>query len=118
MHSCTAALTPRRIESRRLARACQIKTFKAGQSLPDSPFYIILEGDVKVVDYAGAVLCTRKDGAFFTRRAGLGLVAAKGVQAEDMTDLVCEERSKVLLVMSEGRLETFYEQISTVGREG
>ena len=55
----------------RLARACSIVSFKKDDPLPESPFYLVLKGEVRVLTPEGEVLVDKREGAFFTRRAGL-----------------------------------------------
>lgn len=68
-----------------LARILQPARFTAGKMLPESPFYIVVSGQIEVRE-GSEVLCTKSAGAFFTRRAGLvaaqrGSVAAANRQS-------------------------------------
>ena len=59
-------------ELRQLAAACRIDRFSAGAEVRDSPFYILLTGKLRIDSLTtGETLCTRGQGAFFTRNAGL-----------------------------------------------
>jgi len=53
-----------------LAKACTTARFTEGGKLPESPFYIVMSGQIEVRE-GDDVLCTKSAGAFFTRRAGL-----------------------------------------------
>lgn len=53
-----------------LAKLCTSCSVKVGKALPESPFYIVIRGEVQVIE-DDEVLCTKYPGAFFTRRAGL-----------------------------------------------
>lgn len=53
-----------------LAKILQTAKFAAGKPLPESPFYIVVTGQVEVRE-GSEVLCTKSSGSFFTRRAGL-----------------------------------------------
>ena len=64
-----AYLTPE--ELLELAKVCSGAKFRPGSSLPESPFYVVVSGQVEVRDPNGSVLCTKYPGSFFTRRAGL-----------------------------------------------
>lgn len=54
----------------RLSNACRIVKVAAGRPLPDSPFYLIMEGRIDVLDEAGHLLVQRERWAFFTKLAG------------------------------------------------
>lgn len=103
-------------ELMRLASACSMLRMAKDDLLPESPFYLVLEGAVNVVDVAsGDVICTRKQWSFFSRQAGVGILDEKRAAASvelapdvDTTVLVCQRPSKILFVTSEDRLETFY----------
>ena len=51
----------------KLATACTISPIKSNQPLRDSPFYIVLEGQVVVKTQAGKILVSKVAGNFFTR---------------------------------------------------
>ena len=53
-----------------LAKILQLAKFGVGKPLPESPFYVVMSGQVEVRE-GSDVLCTKSPGAFFTRRAGL-----------------------------------------------
>jgi len=55
----------------KLARSCTISPIKQDQPLAESPFYIVLKGQVQVSTKTGKVLVSKVAGTFFTRRAGL-----------------------------------------------
>ena len=55
-----------------LAKICSSAKVSVGKLLPESPFYVIISGQVEVREgTSNDVLCTKSAGAFFTRRAGL-----------------------------------------------
>lgn len=55
-----------------LAKICSSAKVSVGKLLPESPFYVIISGQVEVREIeSNEVLCTKYAGAFFTRRAGL-----------------------------------------------
>ena len=57
-----------------LAKLCVTSSFRPQSKLDESPFFIVMSGQVEVRDSSsGEVLCTKYPGAFFTRRAGLFL---------------------------------------------
>ena len=69
-----------------LARSCSVRGFKEGESLPDSPFYIVLDGAVTVMEAdTGDVVCTRPQWSFFTNRAGQGVVE-EGVHSNGLSE--------------------------------
>ena len=123
-------------ELQELARACAIRTFKEGDSLPESPFYIVLDGAVTVMEATtGDVVCTRGQWSFFTSLAGEGLTgkgeegmmrvgaaapARGGASGTEDADIlcVCREDSRVLLVANEDRLDSFYWGCSAEGQGG
>jgi len=53
------------------------KTFKKGEELPESPFYLLLEGEVQITTPQGHILATKKPGSFFTRNFRVDKVAAR-----------------------------------------
>lgn len=61
-------------ELARLSRACAIVRFAAGKPIPESPFYVVLEGEISVLSSDGEELLVRDSGSFFTRLAGQGKV--------------------------------------------
>ena len=104
-------------EMLRLARACSIRRFAKGASLPDSPFYLVLDGVIRVLDeQTGKVLCKRKQWSFFSRHAGQGILRL-GIEGAS-TLLVADEEARVLLVSSEDRLDAFYYHCSPEAQEG
>ena len=60
-----AYLTPEELLER--AKVCSGAKFRPGSSLPESPFYVVVSGQVEVRDPNGSVLCTKYPGSFFTR---------------------------------------------------
>ena len=63
-------------ELARLSRACAIVRFTAGKPIPESPFYVVLEGEISVLSSDGEELLVRDSGSFFTRLAGQGNVSS------------------------------------------
>ena len=59
------------VEVLSLAKLCTSSTIKPGKGLPESPFYVVIHGEVQVLSEERETLCTKYPGAFFTRRAGL-----------------------------------------------
>lgn len=57
-------------EMRLLAKAFVRRSFARGKALPDSPFYLMLRGEVEVRQ-GGSALCRKANGSFFSRRAGI-----------------------------------------------
>lgn len=55
-----------------LARAFTLHRFVPAQPIPESPFYVLVRGELSIVNKSDKkVLCNKKQGAFFSRRAGL-----------------------------------------------
>ena len=117
-------------EIRELARCCSVRSFAIGAELWESPFYLVLTGEISVIGANGMQLCTRSSGSFFSRHAGMGvmevihqsqnaksaeLMAATG---EVQTILKAKRKSLVLLVTAEGRLMNFLEKCSPVAFHG
>lgn len=110
-----------RTELQRLAHACSIKRFAQGKHLPESPFYIVLSGLVAAVSSGGDDICTRTNGAFFSREVAgtkFSSLLHKATIVEHTTALVCRRPTTVMLVTSDVRLDYFYELCSHVGKEG
>ena len=62
-----------------LARCFAVHRFTSGQTLPESPFYVLVRGELGIVDKKSQhTLCTKQAGAFFSRRAGLVEGSAAG----------------------------------------
>ena len=82
-------------ELNRLARLCTIVRFSKGRTIrADSPFYLVLEGAVAVMDDDEATeLTQRKQGSFFTRHAGRGgsTYASKGSGSSLSTSVSASE---------------------------
>ena len=99
----------------RLASACSVMRFGSTSALYDSPFYVVIEGTIAVIDSdTGEELTTRSDGAFFTALT----VFTTGTGATRSTHLVGKAAGRVLYVSSDTRLATFYGACSTEAREG
>ena len=107
------------VELNMVARSCSIVRFEPGRNLPESPFYLLLDGVVAVLSGGGDELCTRRQGTFFTRHAGQGNAkdAHKHFSPRETT-IVGREPGRVLLVTSGVRLTDAYESWSSETREG
>jgi hypothetical protein len=82
----------------RLSNACRIVKVAAGRPLPDSPFYLIMEGRVDVLDENGHLLVKRERWAFFTKLAGQlppGMVDDEPVGAAPAVGLGRNRRSSI-----------------------
>ena len=55
-----------------LARAFTLHHFLPAQAIAESPFYVLVRGELSIINRSDKkVLCNKKQGAFFSRRAGL-----------------------------------------------
>ena len=55
-----------------LARSFTAHRFSKGQTMPESPFYLVVRGELDIVSKGTAdILCTKHEGAFFGRNAGI-----------------------------------------------
>ena len=55
-----------------LANAFTVHRFAKGQLMPESPFYLVVRGELDVVIKGTPdILCTKHPGAFFSRNAGV-----------------------------------------------
>ena len=55
-----------------LARSFTAHRFSKGQVMPESPFYLVVRGELDIVlKGTPEVLCTKHQGAFFSRNAGI-----------------------------------------------
>ena len=55
-----------------LARSFTAHRFSKGQVMPESPFYLVVRGELDIVlKGTPDVLCTKHQGAFFSRNAGI-----------------------------------------------
>ena len=57
-------------ELEQLADAFVRKKIAKGKELPESPLYVLLSGEVEIIQN-GKTLCKKHEGAFFSRRAGM-----------------------------------------------
>ena len=108
------------VDLAKLAKLCTIVSFSAGREVDgESPFYLVLEGTVAVLDGAsGTELTTRKAGAFFTRHAGRGQVSRRSQLRAGSSTLVGRSAGSLLLARDEERLQLFYENLSSEARDG
>jgi hypothetical protein len=81
-----------------LAKVCESMSFRQGVALPESPFYVVISGQVEVRDPNGNVLCTKYPGSFFTRRAGLVAQTKQGKKTggELPADAAAVQRSSIV----------------------
>lgn len=111
-----AYMTEKELE--RLAKACAFCNIRLGAELTDSPFYVLICGRVAVKRASDEdVICTKQQGAFFTRRVGMGQVGQRSELSISTRLVGAADRSKVLLVTSSHMLGQFYSEVSTLGRE-
>ena len=62
-----------------LARSFTAHRFSKGQVMPESPFYLVVRGELDIVlKGTPDVLCTKHQGAFFSRNAGIVEVRLPG----------------------------------------
>ena len=55
-----------------LASCFTVQHVRRNQTVPESPFYLLLRGELAVVSKKDNItLCTKQNGAFFSRRAGM-----------------------------------------------
>ena len=55
-----------------LAHSFTAHRFSKGQALPESPFYLVVRGELDIVLKGSPdILCTKHQGAFFSRNAGI-----------------------------------------------
>ena len=118
-----------------LAKLCTSSSIKAGKGLPESPFYVVIQGEVQVLSEEGETLCTKYPGAFFTRRAGLISKSSIGAKAADLrksivkkgddgkreddavTTTVTCKASALVLVLAPSRLNDFLKTLSDESQE-
>lgn len=106
-------------ELTKLAQLCHIVRFRQGRQLPESPFYLVLDGIVAVLDATATTeLTSRRAGSFFTRHAGQGNVSRGGGNTSLQTLLVGKTSGHVLVAPDEEALAVFYETLSAGSREG
>jgi CRP-like cAMP-binding protein len=107
-------------ELNQLAKICSIVRFKKGKPIQaESPFYLVVEGVVAVMDDdAVTELTSRRAGSFFTRMAGRG--AVKGRKAKSIETALMGKTSGSLLLgpTDEESLDNFYLRLSSEAREG
>ena len=107
-------------ELNQLAKMCSIVRFKKGKPIQaESPFYLVVEGVVAVMDDdAVTELTSRRAGSFFTRMAGRG--AVKGRKAKSIETALMGKTSGSLLLgpTDEESLDNFYLRLSSEAREG
>ena len=114
-----------------LAKCCSIVRFAEKRELWESPFYLVLEGEVGVVSAVGGLLCTRAAGSFFSRHAGEGVLSSDvnrqqnarsaeimAATPEAETTLLCRTPVLVLLVTAEYALQQFLERCSASAFRG
>ena len=62
-----------------LARSFTAHRFSKGQVMPESPFYLVVRGELDIVlKGTPDILCTKHQGAFFSRNAGIVEVRLPG----------------------------------------
>ena len=107
-------------ELKQLAKLCSITRFKKGKPIQaDSPFYLVVDGVVAVMDDdAVTELTSRRAGSFFTRMAGRGAVKGRKAKSIDTTLMGKTSGSLLLGPTDEESLENFYLRLSLEAREG
>jgi CRP-like cAMP-binding protein len=107
-------------ELNRLSKLCTITKFRKGKPIQaDSPFYLVIDGVVAVMDDdAVTELTSRRAGAFFTRMAGRGAVKGRKAKMVDTTLMGKSSGSVLLGPTDEEKLDDFYLRLSLEAREG
>ena len=107
-------------ELNRLSKLCTIARFSKGRPIQaDSPFYLVVDGVVAVMDDdAVTELTSRRAGAFFTRMAGRGAVTGRKAKDVEATLMGKSSGSVLLGPTDEAKLDDFYLRLSLEAREG